>query len=411
MKTPLGHQVVPYPRLLYNLDGCGCVNSLLPQFQVTRTMSNDTLLIPGPIVISEKVQQALGSPSCSPTVPEFVNLFQGVLKNCRKLFRAHETQGQPIVLVGSGTLGWDVAAANLVDPEDEVLVIGTGYFSDSFQDCLELYGAKVDKLEAPLGDQVPFQEVEQQLKKKQYKAITITQVDTSTGVLSNVQRIAELVHELSPSTFIIVDGVCSIGCEEFEFDKWGIDFCLSASQKAIGAAPGLSISMISQRALEHALDPSRKPRSYYASLKKWIPVMQAYEDQKPKYFATLSVQMVKSLDVALKELLADGLELRWEKHRKTSEWLKKKLTDDLGFKLVTKYPSEAAAHGLTVFYVKDPPKLISYLKQHGTVITGGIHKQIASQCVRIGHMGVSVCSEQLDHIPACYKLIAESNIH
>lgn len=371
-------------------------------------MTTDTLLIPGPIVLSDKVQQALDFPSLSHTGPEFVELFQGVLKNCRKLFRAHETQGQPLVLAGSGTLGWDVAAANLVGPEDRVLVLSTGFFSDSFADCLELYGAQVDKLVAPLGDQVPFPEVEQQLKQKQYKAITITHVDTSTAVLSNVQKIAELVHRLSPSTFIIVDGVCSIGCEPFEFDRWGIDYCLTASQKAIGAPPGLSVSMISQRALEYALDPSRKPRSFYASLQKWIPVMQAYESQKGKYFATPSVQLVNSLDVALKEILQDSLETRWEKHRKTSDWFKNKLVDELGLKLVTKYPSEAAAHGLTAVYVKDPPKVISYLKQHKTVIAAGIHKQIASQYVRVGHMGVSACSEQLNHIPNCYKLIAAS---
>lgn len=371
-------------------------------------MTVDTLLIPGPIVLSEKVQQALGSPSLSHTSPEFVKIFQNVLKNSRKLFKAHDSEGQPLVLAGSGTLGWDVAASNLIDPQDDVLVLSTGFFSDSFADCLKLYGAEVDKLDAPLGDQVPLEIVEQQLQKKQYKMITITHVDTSTAVLSNVQKIAQLVGKLSPSTFIVVDGVCSIGCEEFEFHRWGIDYCLTASQKAVGAPPGLSISMISQRALEYALDPSRKPRSFYASLKKWIPIMQAYESQQGKYFATPSVQLVNSLDVALKEILDDTLEVRWEKHRKTSDWFKRKLVEDLGFKLVTKYPSEALAHGLTAVYVKDPPKLIGYLKQHGIVVAGGIHKQIASQYVRVGHMGVSACNEELQHIPNCYKLIAES---
>lgn len=367
-------------------------------------MTSDTLLIPGPIELSENVQKALDSPSLSHTGPEFTAIFQRVLQNCRKLFKAHETMGQPIVLAGSGTLGWDIAAANLIKPEEEVLVLSTGFFGDSFADCLELYGARVHKLVAPLGEQVPLKDVEKALQSKRYKAITITHVDTSTAVLSDVKAIAELVHRIAPNTLIIVDGVCSIGCEEFEFANWGIDYCLTASQKAVGAPPGLSISMISARALNYACNT--KPRAFFASLPKWVPIMRSYESDKGAYFATPAIQLVNSLDVALKEILAQSLEARWAKHKETSDWLKDKLVNTLGLKLVTHYPSQQAAHGLTAFYVDDPPKLISYLKQNGVVIAGGIHKQIASQYVRIGHMGVSACNDQLRHIPRCYELIS-----
>lgn len=368
----------------------------------------DTLLIPGPIVLSEKVKKALDLQSLSHTGPEFVAIFQRVLQNCRKVFKAHDSKGQPIVLAGSGTLGWDIVAANLIEPEDDVLVLSTGFFSDSFANCLEQYGANVDKLVAPIGDVVPLEQVEQKLSKKSYKAITITHVDTSTAVLTDVSKVAELVHRISPNSFIVVDGVCSIACEEFEFEKWKIDYCLTASQKAIGAPPGLSISMISQRAIDYACASNRKPHSFYASLQKWIPIMQAYESKKGAYFATPSVQLVNSLDVALKEILHDSVESRWTKHKKTSDWFKNKVFNELALKSVAKYPSEVAAHGLTAIYVDDPVKIISYLKQNGVVIAGGIHKQIASKYIRVGHMGVSACDEHLDHVPTCYRLIQQA---
>lgn len=371
-------------------------------------MTSDTLLIPGPIVLSENVQKALDFPSLSHTGPEFTAIFQRVLQNCRKLFKAHETEGQPLVLAGSGTLGWEICAANLVAPDDKVLVLSTGFFGDSFADCLELYGAKVDKLVAPLGEQVALDRVEQAISENSYTAITITHVDTSTAVLSDVQAVAKLVRRVSPSTFIIVDGVCSIACEDFKFHEWGIDYCLTASQKAIGAPPGLSISMISQRAQEYACKDGRKPRSFFGSLPRWIPVMKAYESNKGTYFATPPIQLINSLDVALKEVLADSLETRWAKHKETSDWFKGKLVNDLGLKLVTQYPSSVAAHGLTALYVEDPAKVISYLKKNHVVIAGGLHKQIATKYIRIGHMGVSACKEELHHVSNCYNLISSS---
>ena len=88
------------------------------------------------------------------------------------------------------------------------------------------------------------------LRSKDYKVITITHVDTSTGVLSDIKAVAELTQRVSPSTLIIVDGVCSVGCEDIEFSKWGIDVVLTASQKALGVPPGLSLLLASPRALQ-----------------------------------------------------------------------------------------------------------------------------------------------------------------
>jgi alanine-glyoxylate transaminase/serine-glyoxylate transaminase/serine-pyruvate transaminase len=114
-------------------------------------------------------------------------------------------------------------------------------------------------------------EVEQALKQKKYKLITVTHVDTSTGVLSDVKALSELVHKVSPETLVIVDGVCSVGCEEIQFDAWGIDGVITASQKAIGCPAGLSIMMYSGRAIESFKARKTPPGSYFASMKNWLP--------------------------------------------------------------------------------------------------------------------------------------------
>lgn len=189
----------------------------------------------------------------------------------RKVLQTTDTASQPFILSGSGTLGWDMVAANLAEPGDDVLVLHTGYFADSFADCFEVYEAKATQLKAPIGDRPQLDEVERALKEKKYKLITVTHVDTSTGVLSEVEALSKLVHKVSPETLVVVDGVCSVGSEEIKFDEWGIDVVLTASQKGLGCPAGLSIMMVSGRGIEAFKARKTPPRSYFASFKNWLP--------------------------------------------------------------------------------------------------------------------------------------------
>ena len=205
------------------------------------------------------------------TGPPFVQCFSETLSMLRKLLQTTDPASQPFVISGSGTLGWDQIAANLAEKGDEVLVLHTGYFADSFADCFETYGVKATQLKAVIGDRPQLDEIEQALKEKQYKLITVTHVDTSTGVLSEIEDLSKLVQRVSPETLLIVDGVCSVGCEEIRFDDWKIDAVLTASQKAIGCPAGLSIVMASGRAIERFKKRQTRPASYFASWQNWLP--------------------------------------------------------------------------------------------------------------------------------------------
>ena len=189
-------------------------------------------------------------PSQSHVSAPFVATFGEVLTMLRRLLQTSNPSSQPFVISGSGTLGWDLVAANLVESGDQVLVLHTGYFADSFADCFGTYGVSATQLKAPIGERPQLPEIERALKEKAYHMITVTHVDTSTGVLSEIEALSELVHRVSPNTLIVVDAVCSAGCEDIQFDKWGIDVVLTASQKAIGCPAGLCILMSSERAIE-----------------------------------------------------------------------------------------------------------------------------------------------------------------
>ncbi|RKU47401.1 hypothetical protein DL546_007563 [Coniochaeta pulveracea] len=392
--------------------------SLLPQTPVRRsstastTMSSQpehpTLLIPGPIEFDDAVLQSMSHFSESHVGPSFVNTFGETLSMLRKLFQTTDPSAQPFVISGSGTLGWDIVASNLVEPGEDVLVLSTGYFSDGFADCLAVYGAKVTEIKAPVGSRPQLPEIEKALSEKKYKMITVTHVDTSTGVLSELEKLSQLVQRVSPETLLVVDGVCSVAVEEIKFDEWKLDGVVTASQKAIGCPAGLSISMFSGKAVQAFKNRKTPPTSYFASFKNWMPIMQNYEAKKPSYFATPSPQLVHALHTALSQILARPLEERFRKHREASDRIKQAVAD-LGLKQVASNPADQA-HGMTAIYLPETVKgadLLPKLGAKGVIFAGGIHKEIVAKYIRFGHMGVSVLNPERGHIEKAIKALTD----
>ncbi|RAL09336.1 alanine--glyoxylate transaminase [Aspergillus homomorphus CBS 101889] len=352
---------------------------------------HNTLLIPGPIEFDDAVLQSMSHYAESHVAPGFVKTFGETLSLVRKLFQSSNPAAQPFVISGSGTLGWDVVASNLIEKGDNALVLHTGYFADSFANCLETYGAHATQLKAPIGERPSFDEVEQALKAKPYKIITITHVDTSTGVLSDIKRVAEIVRRVSPETLVVVDGVCSVGCEEIAFDEWDLDVVLTASQKAIGCPPGLSILMLSGRALDTFRARKTPPSSYYASIANWLPIMQNYENFKPSYFATPPTQLVHALHTTLSQITARPITERYAIHRHASDRVKAAVAE-LGLKQVAATP-ENQAHAMTAIWLPEgltPPDVLPGLLKRGVIFAAGLHKEAATKYIRFGHMGVSV---------------------
>ncbi|KZV85701.1 PLP-dependent transferase [Exidia glandulosa HHB12029] len=349
-----------------------------------------TCRIPGPIEIADDVLYANAHHSVSHMAPDFAAAFKECLHMIRQVL--FTTTAQPFLISGSGTLGWDQArhtfrvSANLVEPKDDVLVLNSGYFGDAFADCLQVYGANVDTLRAPLGAAVDIAELEAALARKQYKAVTVTHVDTSTGVLSPIKDVAQAVRKVSPNTLVVVDGVCSVASEEIRFDEWDIDVVLSASQKGIGIPPGLSIVMASERAMKvfHA-------RS--SPVTSWLPIMQAYDKGSAAYFATPPTNLIWALHASLSTITksSPSLEERFALHKSASAYVKQELAA-LGLKQIPLKP-EFAANGMTAVYFPEgvtASDVVPQLGKQDIVIAGGLHKDIKEKYFRIGHMGITV---------------------
>jgi alanine-glyoxylate transaminase/serine-glyoxylate transaminase/serine-pyruvate transaminase len=146
------------------------------------------LMIPGPIEFEPAVLAALGAPTTSHVAPDFIEAFGQALERMRDVFLCPD--GQPFVVAGSGTLAMELAGANLVEPGDKALVVNTGYFGDRFGDLLARYGADVTHVRAPVGGCPSLDAVDEALEQDSFKLLTVTQVDTSTGVLADVEGLA-----------------------------------------------------------------------------------------------------------------------------------------------------------------------------------------------------------------------------
>lgn len=367
-----------------------------------------TVLIPGPIEYDDAVLESMSHFSQAHVGAPFVKTFSEVLAMTRKLFQTTNPKSQPFVISGSGTLGWDQVAANLCERGDDALVLHTGYFGDSFADCFETYGVHATQLKAPIGDRPQLPEIEKALGEKKYKVLTVTHVDTSTGVLSEIEQLTKLVRKVSPETLVVVDGVCSVGAEDIRFDEMDLDVVMTASQKAIGCPAGLSILMASERAMGVFNSRKTPPASYFASWKNWTPIMQNYEANKPSYFATPSPQLIHALHTALTQLLSIPLAQRFAKHKEVSQYVKEQISA-LGLKQLASKP-ENQASTMTAIYLPDDTVAAEFLPgllERGVVFAGGLHKEIAAKYIRFGHMGVSAMQPERGHIEKAIKALTD----
>jgi alanine-glyoxylate transaminase/serine-glyoxylate transaminase/serine-pyruvate transaminase len=361
------------------------------------------LMIPGPIEFTPEVLRAMGMPTTSHVAPNFIEVFGQALERLRQVFLC--PSGQPFVVAGSGTLAMDMAAANLVEPGDRALVVNTGYFGDRFGAILERYGAAVTQVRAPaVGDAPALEEVEAALKGGGYKLMTITHVDTSTAVGADVQGLAALGGRYG--TLVVVDGVCAVAGEEMRQEEWSIDLALTASQKAIGMPPGLALVVAGPRAMEAFRSRKAPVGNYYADWTEWLPIMQAYEARRPAYFGTPPVNLLWALNVSLGQVLDEGLEARFARHRRLSAAFKAAITA-LGMKQVPVSADKMAATLTAPYYPEGVTgALLGHVNQAGAILAGGLHPAIKDRYFRIGHMGAVSASDILTTIGAIEQGLA-----
>ncbi|HEY2593727.1 MAG TPA: alanine--glyoxylate aminotransferase family protein [Chloroflexota bacterium] len=359
--------------------------------RVDRTL----LMIPGPTAITAEVLAAGARPVLSHSDPRIRGFVASSLARLRTLFDAPSSQ--PIICAGSGTLALEIALANLVEPGDRVLIIETGVFGGRFRTIGEHNGAEIRVETSPPGQAIDLDQVRRAVESFRPKVVTITHVDTSTGVRLDIEPLSRIARERD--ALVVVDGVCSIGGEEFHGDAWGVDVGLTASQKAIGAPPGLAIVTVGPRARATRENRRTLYPGYFTDFLNWLPVMESYEGGMPGYFGTPAVTLLANLYTALEELALEPMPERVARHAWIAGAFKSGIAA-MGLNNVA--APEVNANTLTVVHNPEGigDELVDAVRAEGVTIARAIHPELRGHSFRVGHMGICGPSEILTTLAA-----------
>lgn len=341
-------------------------------------MKNKKLvMIPGPTPVARSIQDQMGRETVAFGDPAFIEDFKGVIDDLKDIFK---TKGEAFVVAGTGTLAMEMGIANVTKEGDNVLVISHGFFGDRYAELCQRRGLQVDVISSQWGSIVPLEKIEEKLKEKAYKAVTVTHVDTSTGVCVPLAEIGEIVKKYE-DTVLVVDGVCATGAEPEYVDDMGIDVLITGSQKALGVPPGLAIVLAGEKALER-----RKAigtiKDYYMDFEKWLPVME----EPSKYFATPPVNMIWALKEALRIIKEEGIENRYERHKRVALAMQAAI-EAMGFEILAEKEYRAVTLS-NVLYMEgiEDGEFRKILAEEGVIVAGGLG-EYAGKMFRLGHMG------------------------
>src|ERR1700680_3495846 len=271
------------------------------------------MLTPGPSCVSPRVYRALASPLVGHVDPWFTEFMGGVQELLRRVFQTQNNITFPIS--ASGTGGIETAVVNALEPGDEAIVCVNGIFSARMAEIAERTGAKIHRVPAPFGRTVDPEDVRRAGQGRKIKFVGLAHGETSTGVVTKIEPFRTVADELG--ALLVVDCVATLVGVPLDVDRQRIDICFSGTQKAISAPPGMAPITVNAR-VEDAMRARKEPvRSWYFDL---APAM-SYWGKERLYHHTPPISLIYGMREALRIVLEEGLETRWEPHARNQQAL------------------------------------------------------------------------------------------
>jgi alanine-glyoxylate transaminase/serine-glyoxylate transaminase/serine-pyruvate transaminase len=341
--------------------------------------------------VPQRVLDALGKPTVGHLDPFFGELIEETAELLRGVFRTANRATLPVSATGSG--GMDALVVNFVEPGDRVVVGVNGLFGERLADALGRAGAEVVRVEAEWGRALDLDELAAAVDAGA-DALCVVHGETSTGVCQPLDGLAERCR--AAEALLLVDCVTSLGGQPVLLDDWGVDAAFSGSQKCLNAPPGLAPFTAGERALAKLRGRAAPPRSWLFD----ISLVLGYWDGEGGrvYHHTAPINMVYALAEALRIVHEEGLEARWERHRRAHEALRGALAE-FGFERLA--PAGEELWPLLAVRlpegVDDAAVRGALLTDHGIEISGGLGP-LAGRAWRIGVMGEGARAEPQERL-------------
>src|SRR5271156_4044596 len=341
------------------------------------------MLTPGPSTLDPRVYRALATPLVGHMAPWFTEMMGDVQVMLRRVFQTQNRITYPISASGSG--GIEASVMNLLEPGDECIVCSNGWFSERMAVVADRApGAKVIRVEAPYGRIVDPEDVRRAGKGKKIKFVGLAHGETSSGVVQNLDHYRKVADELG--ALLVVDAVATLAGIPLNIEKEKIAICFSGSQKAIGAPPGMSPITVNAR-VEEVIKARKTPvASWYFD---FMPIMTMWGSERT-YHHTPPISLIFAMREALRLVLEEGLEARWERHKNNQQALVAGL-EGLGLELFVAAPGDRL---ITVTAVKIPAGIddrkvrLQLLDEFHIEIAGGFGP-VKGKIWRVGLMGYS----------------------
>jgi predicted phosphoserine aminotransferase len=330
--------------------------------------------LPGPTDVHPEVLAAMQRPMIGHRSSAMERLLAGIAPQLGQLFRSSRT-----VLVGttSATGFMEMAVRNGV--RRRALSLVNGSFSNRFAHLVHACGKECIRLEVPLGCAVEPDMLRDALRRTPVDAVTLVHSETSTGVLQDVEALAAVVHEFA-DVMLLVDAVTSLAGSPVETDRWGLDFALTGSQKALALPPGLALGVASERMLERA--KTLPDRGLYFDLVTFSEAMTKHQPTN-----TPAISLCYALEAQLARIDREGgVEARWRRHdamrSRVEAW-----SEARGVPYLPRDGRRSwTVSCLTLPAGKSAAAVVSGLKAAGWTIGAG-YGSLKETTIRIGHMG------------------------
>ena len=292
----------------------------------------------GPVQSSDVVRK-IGSEQ----VPYFrTSEFSEIMIENEKLmlkFSGAPEGSRTIFITGSGTASMEAVIMNTLSEKDKALIVNGGGFGKRFTELCDIHNIPYDEINPSIGCDLTTTQLAKYTNKG-YTAFVVNVHETSTGVHYDMNTISKFCKE--NDLFLIVDAISSFLADEFDMGKLGVDVMITGSQKALACPPGVSIIVLSQKALKRV--DSSCTCCMYLDLKSALKNME--RGQTP---FTPAVSILLQINARLKEIdLNGGVRKETERIAALASYFRNKI-EDMPFEIFSNSLSNAVTplHPLT----------------------------------------------------------------
>ena len=361
------------------------------------------LMIPGPVTVDDDVLFEMGKQVRPHYGAEWTADYNETRELLKQVFK---TEGDVHILSGSGSVAIDAAIGSLTASGETIVIGNNGYFGDRLEEIARGYGLNISRVDAPLGKPLEPDAFREAFRQDQKPAlVALVYLETATAVVNPVQEIAVVAAEYEIP--VMVDAVSALGGLPFAMDEWGIDICATASQKCLGAPPGVGPVAVSPRAWEIMESKPNRGHGWYLDLETWRRFADEWGPWHP-HPVTVATSNIYALHVGLRKLLDEGIDQRIARYTELALQLRNGARA-LGMEPLT--PDEQLAPVLTAIYAPEGVRigdLLRYLRdEHNIMISGGLGETLKDHTFRVGHMGASVSRADIDEVLSALEAFLE----